>query len=50
VARYIVAVEPLASLDPEELVAAVAPNFQRYLVEPIGPAAGHQQGRGSRRA
>jgi AcrR family transcriptional regulator len=32
VARYIVAVEPLASLDPERLVAAVAPNFQRYLV------------------
>jgi AcrR family transcriptional regulator len=32
VARYIVAVEPLASLDPDRLVAAVAPNFQRYLV------------------
>jgi hypothetical protein len=32
VARYIVAVEPLASLDPERLVAGLAPNFQRYLV------------------
>jgi AcrR family transcriptional regulator len=32
VARYIVAVEPLASLDPDPLVEALAPNFQRYLV------------------
>ena len=32
VARYIVAVEPLASLDPARLVAALAPTFQRYLV------------------
>jgi AcrR family transcriptional regulator len=32
VARYIVGVEPLASLDSDRLVAALAPNFQRYLV------------------
>ena len=37
VARYIVAVEPLASLDPDQLVEAIAPNLQRYLVEPLGP-------------
>jgi AcrR family transcriptional regulator len=36
VARYIVAVEPLASLDPDQLVEAIAPNLQRYLVEPLG--------------
>jgi AcrR family transcriptional regulator len=35
VARYIVAVEPLASLDPDRLVAALAPNFQRYLIGPL---------------
>jgi AcrR family transcriptional regulator len=31
-ARYVVGVEPLASLDPEALADAVAPTFQRYLV------------------
>jgi AcrR family transcriptional regulator len=35
VARYIVAVEPLASLDPDELVAAIGPNLQRYLVDDL---------------
>ena len=34
-ARYVVAVEPLASLDPERLIAALAPNLQRYLVGPL---------------
>jgi hypothetical protein len=34
-ARYVVAVEPLASLHPERLVAAVSPTFQRYLVGPL---------------
>jgi len=34
-ARYIVRVEPLASLSPEAVVAAIAPNLQRYLVEPL---------------
>ncbi|GAA1998114.1 TetR family transcriptional regulator [Microbacterium pumilum] len=35
VARYIVEVEPLASADPETVVAAVAPTVQRYLTGPI---------------
>jgi AcrR family transcriptional regulator len=34
-ARYVVAVEPLASLDPDRLIAALAPNLQRYLVGPL---------------
>ena len=34
-ARYVVAVEPLASLEPERLIAALAPNLQRYLVGPL---------------
>jgi AcrR family transcriptional regulator len=38
VARHVVAVEPLASLDPESLVAAIAPNLQRYLVGPLAAA------------
>jgi AcrR family transcriptional regulator len=35
VARYVVGVEPLASLDPDRLVAAIGPNLQRYLVGPL---------------
>ncbi|HYJ50649.1 MAG TPA: TetR family transcriptional regulator [Microbacterium sp.] len=35
VARYIVRVEPLASADPETVVAAVAPTVQRYLTGSI---------------
>jgi AcrR family transcriptional regulator len=31
-ARYVVGVEPLASLDPEALADALAPTFQRYLL------------------
>ena len=34
-ARVVVRVEPLASLEPEALVRAVAPTFQRYLAEPL---------------
>jgi AcrR family transcriptional regulator len=34
-ARYIVRIEPLASLPPEQVAAAIAPNLQRYLVEPL---------------
>ena len=34
-ARYVVQVEPLASLDLERLVAAIAPTLQRYLTEPL---------------
>ena len=36
VARYIVAVEPLASLDPQVVAGALAPTFQRYLTAPLG--------------
>jgi hypothetical protein len=32
-ARYIVGVEPITSADPELLVQALAPTFQRYLTE-----------------
>jgi AcrR family transcriptional regulator len=38
-ARYIVAVEPLASMPAEAVIAAIGPNFQRYLVEPLPAAA-----------
>ncbi|MFJ7155046.1 TetR family transcriptional regulator [Streptomyces sp. NPDC101118] len=31
--RYVVQVEPLASADPEQIVAMVAPTLQRYLTE-----------------
>jgi AcrR family transcriptional regulator len=33
--RYVVQVEPLASLEPEALVKAIAPTFQRYLEGPL---------------
>lgn len=33
--RYVVAVEPLASASPDELVAAYAPTLQRYLEDPL---------------
>jgi AcrR family transcriptional regulator len=33
--RYVVMVEPLASLPPAELVDLIAPTFQRYLTEPL---------------
>lgn len=35
-ARYVVRVEPLASLPVEQVVALVAPTLQHYLVEPLG--------------
>lgn len=31
--RYVVQIEPLASADPEEIIALVAPTLQRYLTE-----------------
>jgi AcrR family transcriptional regulator len=34
-ARYIVGVEPLASTDPETVIAAIAPVLQHYLTEPL---------------
>jgi AcrR family transcriptional regulator len=33
IARYVVKVEPLASADPETVVAAVGPTIQRYLTQ-----------------
>lgn len=38
--RYIVRLEPLASLPPDDVVAAVAPSVQRYLTRTAGPAGG----------
>jgi AcrR family transcriptional regulator len=36
-ARYVIAIEPLASMPPKAVAAAVAPTLQRYLVGPLGP-------------
>ena len=36
-ARYVVLVEPLATMTPSEVIAVVAPTFQHYLVEPLTP-------------
>ncbi|MEV6242119.1 TetR family transcriptional regulator [Lentzea sp. NPDC051838] len=35
IVRYVVHFEPLASVDPETVVRAVAPNIQRYLTGPL---------------
>ena len=40
-ARYVVGVEPLASLSPERVVHAIAPTLQRYLVGPLTPDESH---------
>jgi len=37
--RYILHVDPLASLSADEVVAAVAPSVQRYLTQPPRPGA-----------
>jgi AcrR family transcriptional regulator len=34
-ARYIVRIEPLASLPPEHVVAVIGPTLQRYLTDPL---------------
>jgi hypothetical protein len=34
-ARYVVAIEPIASAPVEEVVAAIAPTLQRYLMGPL---------------
>ncbi|HEU5372600.1 MAG TPA: TetR family transcriptional regulator [Gaiellaceae bacterium] len=34
-ARYVLEIEPLASLPPKQIAAAVAPTLQRYLVGPL---------------
>lgn len=39
-ARHVVAVEPLASTDPDDLVAVLAPTLQRYLSGPLAGAPG----------
>jgi AcrR family transcriptional regulator len=36
-ARYVVKLPPLAEADPETVVAALAPNIRRYLLEPLPP-------------
>jgi hypothetical protein len=33
--RYVIRLEPLASADPDIVVAAIAPNLQRYLTGPL---------------
>jgi AcrR family transcriptional regulator len=33
--RYVVKLEPLASASPDQVVAAMAPNIRRYLLEPL---------------
>lgn len=35
VARYVLKIQPLAGVDPEVIVAAVGPNVQRFLVDPM---------------
>jgi AcrR family transcriptional regulator len=35
VARYVVAIEPLASLEPEEVVELIGPTLQAYLAGPL---------------
>lgn len=35
-ARYVIELEPLASLPPDEVIQAIAPNLQRYLTGPLG--------------
>jgi Tetracyclin repressor-like, C-terminal domain len=35
IARYVLALEPLASMSPSALVDAIGPNLQRYLTRPL---------------
>jgi AcrR family transcriptional regulator len=37
VARYVLEMEPIASMAPEAVAAVVAPTLQRYLVGPLNP-------------
>ena len=39
VGRYIIKVEPLASADPEKVIAAIAPTVQRYLTGDLEESA-----------
>jgi AcrR family transcriptional regulator len=36
-ARYVIAIEPLATMPPQAVAAAVAPTLQRYLLGPLSP-------------
>ena len=38
-ARYVLLVEPLATMTPAELAAAVGPTIERYLAGELGPPA-----------
>ena len=49
VARYVLALEPLASAPPETVVAALAPTVRRYLTGPWAPPPKADPGRRSRR-
>jgi AcrR family transcriptional regulator len=40
--RYLLEVEPLASMPADELVATYAPTLQRYLTGPLPPRAGEE--------
>jgi hypothetical protein len=35
VARYVLRIEPLSTADPEVIVAAIGPNVQRFLADPM---------------
>ena len=43
-ARYVIAIEPLASADDETIAAAVAPTIQRYLVGDLSSASAKTAG------
>ncbi len=40
VGRYVLRIEPLATADPEELVAAIGPSVQRYLTGDVALPSG----------
>ncbi len=42
-ARYVLEVEPLASMSPEDLATLVGPSVQRYLVGDLGAAAADER-------
>lgn len=48
-ARFIVQIEPIASADPETLIACYAPTIQRYLTGPL-PGDGADRSRTARRS
>ena len=43
-ARYVLEVEPLASMSPEDVATLVGPSVQRYLAGDLGPAAEGSRG------